>query len=144
MGFHSERAAADLGPSGLSSGHSEVSLHLIATMYWYNPRGVFHWCSDSNNFVTDNSDRIRCFFYNYPHCLSHHKLKKIIWIEMELIFYPYLCVLFLLLGLISYHTCVFVVVFTRVNPLSYLCVLFLFTRVNNLSYLCLCCCFYQG
>ena len=62
---------------------------------------------------------------------------------MELIFYPYLCVLFLLLGLISYHTCVFVV-FTRVNPLSYLCVLFLFTRVNNLSYLCLCCCFYQG
>ena len=34
---------------------------------------VFPWCSNSSKFVTDNSDYVRRFFYNRPHCLRQQR-----------------------------------------------------------------------
>ena len=44
------------------------------------------WCSNGSIFVTDNSDYIRCFFYNCTHCTNK---TQIVWIETELTFYPW-------------------------------------------------------
>ena len=36
-------------------------------------RTVFLWCSNGSNFVTNNSNYIRRFFYNWPRCLRQYK-----------------------------------------------------------------------
>ena len=41
--------------------------------WFYIPVSVFRWCSNGSKFVTDNSDYIRRFFYNWPRCLRQHK-----------------------------------------------------------------------